>query len=164
MTKRQLITTVAGVTLATIGSLTMFGTLLWAGPAPVVHAHHAPVARYVAPVLAPVTTTTPTTVAPTTTTTAPPVVATTVPPPTTTTTTQPGLAPGWYPTGPSQTIEVTNCYVTWIANVTDPVTGAVTPSKGSYGGNCAEAAQVASWYPGSVVTQVTDPETTGAAS
>jgi hypothetical protein len=58
------------------------------------------------------------------------------------------------------TIQITNCYVTWTAQVTDPATGLTSPVQQGYGGDCGEAHALAATIPGAVVTQVTGPVTT----
>jgi hypothetical protein len=87
-----------------------------------------------------------------------PVASPVIVPPTTTT-----PAPAQYgpqPVGPSVTVMVTNCYVTWTATVVDPRTGVSAQVQQGYGGDCGEANAMAATIPGAVVTQVTNPMTT----
>ena len=79
-----------------------------------------------------------------------PVVATT-----TTTTTLPPAVPGPQPVGPSVTVQVTECEVTWTSTQTNPVNGQVGTHTQSWSTDCADAQAFAAQYPGATIQQMT---------
>jgi hypothetical protein len=75
--------------------------------------------------------------------------------PVATTTTLPPAVPGPQPVGPSVTVQVTECEVTWTSTQTNPVNGQVGTSTQSWSTDCADAQAFAAQNPGATISPMT---------